>query len=106
MISIQITEEAYEALKTRMPRIEQAQMPKGRNGKMRIWDHMMACAGIAHFSSPFHGSHKNRSPPLSLAMSSLALRAATTVRLKALAMRSANFLGSSPGSAFSAMRTK
>jgi hypothetical protein len=37
MISIQITEEAYEALKTRMPRIDQVQTPEGRNGKMRIW---------------------------------------------------------------------
>jgi hypothetical protein len=37
MISIQITEEAYEALKTRMPRIDQVQTPEGGNGKMRIW---------------------------------------------------------------------
>jgi hypothetical protein len=37
MISIPITEEADEALKTRMPRIDQAQTPEGRNGKMRIW---------------------------------------------------------------------
>jgi hypothetical protein len=37
MISIPITEEAYEALKARMPRIDQAQTSTGRNGQMRIW---------------------------------------------------------------------
>jgi hypothetical protein len=37
MISIPITEEAYEALKARTPRIDQALTSKGRNGKMRIW---------------------------------------------------------------------
>ena len=36
MISIAITEEAYEALKARMPRIDQAPTSKGRNGQMRI----------------------------------------------------------------------
>jgi hypothetical protein len=36
MISIPITEETYEALKARMPRIDQAPTSKGRNGKMRI----------------------------------------------------------------------
>jgi hypothetical protein len=37
MISIPITEEAHEALKARIPRIDQAPMSKGRNGKIRIW---------------------------------------------------------------------
>jgi predicted CopG family antitoxin len=37
MISIPITEEAYEALKGRIPRIDQARTSKGRNGRMRIW---------------------------------------------------------------------
>jgi len=37
MISIPITEEAYEALKARVPRINQAPTSKGRNGMMRIW---------------------------------------------------------------------
>jgi predicted CopG family antitoxin len=37
MISIPITEEAYEALKARIPRIDQAPTSKGRNGTMRIW---------------------------------------------------------------------
>jgi hypothetical protein len=36
MISIPITEEAYEALKARIPRIDQAPTSKGRNGR-RIW---------------------------------------------------------------------
>ena len=36
MISIAITEEAYEALKARMPRIDQAPTSRGRNGQMRI----------------------------------------------------------------------
>ena len=36
MIRIPITEEAYEALKARMPRIDQAPTSKGRNGQMRI----------------------------------------------------------------------
>ena len=36
MISIPITEEAYEALKARMPRIERAPTSQGRNGQMRI----------------------------------------------------------------------
>jgi predicted CopG family antitoxin len=36
MISIPITEEAYEALKARMPRIDQAPTSQGRNGQMRI----------------------------------------------------------------------
>jgi hypothetical protein len=35
MISIPITEE--EALKARVPRINQAPTSKGRNGMMRIW---------------------------------------------------------------------
>jgi hypothetical protein len=37
MISISITEEAYKALKARIPRIDQAPTSKGRNGLMRIW---------------------------------------------------------------------
>jgi hypothetical protein len=37
MISIPITEEAYEALKARIPRIDQAPTSTGRNGQMRIW---------------------------------------------------------------------
>ena len=37
MISIPITEEAYEALKARILRIDQAPTSKGRNGTMRIW---------------------------------------------------------------------
>ena len=37
MISIPVTEEAYEALKVRMPRIDQILEPKGQNGQMRIW---------------------------------------------------------------------
>lgn len=37
MISIPITEEAYEFLKARVPRIDQAPTSEGRNGKMRIW---------------------------------------------------------------------
>jgi len=36
MISIPITEEAYEALKARIPRIDEASTSKGRNGQMRI----------------------------------------------------------------------
>jgi hypothetical protein len=36
MISIPITEEAYEALKARIPRIDQAPTSKDRNGR-RIW---------------------------------------------------------------------
>jgi hypothetical protein len=36
MISIPITEAAYEALKVRIPRIDQAPTSKGRNGR-RIW---------------------------------------------------------------------
>jgi predicted CopG family antitoxin len=36
MISIPITEEAYEALKARMPRIDQAPTSQGRNGQIRI----------------------------------------------------------------------
>jgi hypothetical protein len=37
MISIPITEEAYEGLKGRIPRIDQAPKSQGRNGQMRIW---------------------------------------------------------------------
>jgi predicted CopG family antitoxin len=37
MISIRITEEAYEALKARIPRIDQAPTSQGPNGQMRIW---------------------------------------------------------------------
>jgi hypothetical protein len=37
MISIPRTEQAYEAVKARIPRIDQAPTSKGRNGKMRIW---------------------------------------------------------------------
>ena len=37
MISVPITEEAYEALRARIPRIDQAPTSQGRNGKMRIW---------------------------------------------------------------------
>ena len=36
MISIPITEEAYEALKARIPQIDQASS-KSRNGRIRIW---------------------------------------------------------------------
>ncbi|MGC9959152.1 hypothetical protein [Roseiarcus sp.] len=36
MISIPISEEAYEALKARMPRIDQAPTSQGRNGQIRI----------------------------------------------------------------------
>ena len=36
MISIPITEEAYEALKARIPRSDQAPTSEGRNGQMRI----------------------------------------------------------------------
>ena len=36
MISIPITDEAYEALKARMPRIDQAPTSQGRNGQIRI----------------------------------------------------------------------
>jgi predicted CopG family antitoxin len=34
MISIPITEEAYEALKARIPRIDQAPTSQGRNGQV------------------------------------------------------------------------
>jgi hypothetical protein len=37
MISIPITEEAYEALKAAIPRIDQAPTSKGRSGQIRIW---------------------------------------------------------------------
>jgi predicted CopG family antitoxin len=37
MISIPITDQAYEALKARIPRIDQARTPQDGNGKMRIW---------------------------------------------------------------------
>ena len=36
MISIPITEEAYEALKTGMPRIDEAPTSRARNGQLRI----------------------------------------------------------------------
>jgi hypothetical protein len=36
MISIPITDEAYEALKARMPRIEEAPTSRGRSGQLRI----------------------------------------------------------------------
>jgi predicted CopG family antitoxin len=36
MISIPISEEAYEALRARMPRIDQAPTSQGRNGQIRI----------------------------------------------------------------------
>ena len=36
MISIPITDEAYEALKARNPWIEQDQTSRGRNGQLRI----------------------------------------------------------------------
>ena len=36
MISIPITEEAYESLKARIPRIDQAPTSHGANGQMRI----------------------------------------------------------------------
>jgi predicted CopG family antitoxin len=36
MISIPITQEAYEALKAMMPRIGEAPMSQGRNGQLRI----------------------------------------------------------------------
>jgi predicted CopG family antitoxin len=37
MISIPITDEAYEALKARNPGMDQDQTPRGRNGQLRIW---------------------------------------------------------------------
>jgi hypothetical protein len=37
MISIAITDRAYEALKARMPQIDQARTSQGGNGQMRIW---------------------------------------------------------------------
>jgi predicted CopG family antitoxin len=37
MISIPITDEAYEALKARNPGIEQDLTSRGRNGQLRIW---------------------------------------------------------------------
>ena len=36
MISIPITEEAYEALKARIPRIDEAPTSQGRSGQLRI----------------------------------------------------------------------
>jgi predicted CopG family antitoxin len=36
MISIPISDQAYEVLKARIPRIDQARLPQG-NGKTRIW---------------------------------------------------------------------
>ena len=37
MISIPITDEAYEALKAMNPQIDQDQTSRGRNGQLRIW---------------------------------------------------------------------
>jgi hypothetical protein len=37
MISIPITDQAYQALKARINRIDQALTPPGGNGKMRLW---------------------------------------------------------------------
>ena len=37
MISIPITDQAYEDLKARIPRIDEVRTPQGGNGKMRIW---------------------------------------------------------------------
>jgi hypothetical protein len=37
MISIPISDQAYEVLKARIPRIDQARLPQGGNGKGRIW---------------------------------------------------------------------
>jgi hypothetical protein len=37
MISISITDEAYEALKARNPGIDQDQTSRGLNGQLRIW---------------------------------------------------------------------
>ena len=37
MISIPITDEAYEALKAKIPQIDQDQTSRGRNGQLRIW---------------------------------------------------------------------
>ncbi len=37
MISIPITDEACEALKTRNPWIDQEQTSRGRNSQLRIW---------------------------------------------------------------------
>jgi predicted CopG family antitoxin len=37
MISIPITEKAYEALKARNPGIDQEQTSRGLNGQLRIW---------------------------------------------------------------------
>jgi hypothetical protein len=37
MISIPITDQAYEVLKARIPRIDEARTPQAWNGKTRIW---------------------------------------------------------------------
>jgi hypothetical protein len=37
MISIPLTEEAYEALKARNPGLDQDQTSRGLNGQLRIW---------------------------------------------------------------------
>jgi hypothetical protein len=37
MISIPITDKAYEALKARNPGIDQDQTSRGRNGQLRMW---------------------------------------------------------------------
>jgi hypothetical protein len=37
MISILITDEAYEALKAKNPQVDQDQTSRGRNGQLRIW---------------------------------------------------------------------
>jgi len=37
MINIPITEEAYEALKARIPRFNQVPTSRSRGGQMRIW---------------------------------------------------------------------
>jgi hypothetical protein len=37
MISIPITDEAYEALKAKNPQIDQDQTSRGRNGQLRTW---------------------------------------------------------------------
>jgi predicted CopG family antitoxin len=52
MISIPITEEAYEALKATIPRIDHAATSKGRNGKMRIWLDRKIVDRLLHLRGP------------------------------------------------------
>jgi hypothetical protein len=37
MITIPITDQAYETLKARIPWIDEARTPRGNSGKTRIW---------------------------------------------------------------------